>query len=79
LQRKENKFQWTEECERSFQELKQVLTSATMLRITDPNEDFAVCTNACKEGLGGGLSQNGFIICYESINLKDHEKNYATQ
>jgi hypothetical protein len=78
LQRKEKKFQWAEECERSFQQLKQLLTSAPILRIVDPNEDFVVCTYACKEGLGGVLSQNGFVICYDSIKLKEHEKNYAT-
>jgi hypothetical protein len=48
------------------------------LRIADPNEDFVVCTDACKEGLGGVLSQNGFLICYESRKLKEHENNYAT-
>jgi hypothetical protein len=37
-----------------------------------------VCTDACKEGLGGVLSQEGFVICYESRKLKEHEKNYAT-
>jgi hypothetical protein len=78
LQRKEHKFQWTKDCEKSFQQLKQLLTSAPILRITDPNEDFVVCTNACKEGLGGVLSQNGFVICYESRKLKEHERNYAT-
>jgi hypothetical protein len=78
LQRKEKKFQWTEECERSFQQLKQMLTSTPILRIPNPNEDFVVCTDACKEGLGGVLSQKGFIIFYESINLKEHKRNYAT-
>jgi hypothetical protein len=78
LQRKEKKFQWTKECEKSFQQLKQLLTSAPILRIADPNEDFVVCTDACKEGLGGVLSQNGFVICYESRKLKEHERNYAT-
>jgi hypothetical protein len=78
LQRKEKKFQWTKDCERSFQQLKQLLTSAPILRIADPNEDFMVCIDACKEGLGGVLSQNGFIICYESKKLKEHERNYAT-
>jgi hypothetical protein len=37
-----------------------------------------VCTNACKEGLGGILSQEGFVICYESRKMKEHERNYAT-
>jgi hypothetical protein len=37
-----------------------------------------VCTDACKEGLGGVLSQEGFVVCYESWKLKEHEKNYAT-
>jgi hypothetical protein len=58
--------------------LKQLLTSAPILRIADPNEDFIVCTDACKEGLGGVLSQNGFVICYESRKLKEHERHYAT-
>jgi hypothetical protein len=78
LQRKEKKFQWIEDCERSFRQLKQLLTSAPILRIADPNEYFMVCTDACKEGLGGVLSQNGFLICYESSKLKEHERNYAT-
>jgi hypothetical protein len=78
LQRKEKNFQWIEECKKSFQWLKQLLTSAQILRIVDPNEDFMVCTDACKEGLGVVLSQNGFIICYESRKLKENENNYAT-
>jgi hypothetical protein len=78
LQRKGVKFQWTLDCEKSFQHLKQLLTSAPILRIVDPNKDFIVCTNACKEGLGGVLSRNGLVICYESRKLKDHERHYAT-
>jgi hypothetical protein len=78
LQRKGMKFQWTTDCERSFQHLKQLLTSAPILRITDPNEDFIVCTDECNEGLGGVLSQEEFVICYESRKFKEHERNYAT-
>jgi hypothetical protein len=48
LQRKEKTFQWTEECEKRFQQLKQLLTSAPIFRIVDSNEDFVVCKNACK-------------------------------
>ena len=46
--------------------------------IADSNEDFVVCTYACKEGLGGFLSQNGFVICYESRKMKEHKNNFAT-
>jgi hypothetical protein len=64
--------------EKSFQHLKKLLTSAPILRTADPNEDFIVCIDACKEGLGGVLSENGFVICYESRKLKEHERHYAT-
>jgi hypothetical protein len=63
LQRKEKKFQWIEDCERSFQQLKKFLTSAPILRIVYPNKYFVVCMDACKEGLGRVLNHNGFIIC----------------
>jgi hypothetical protein len=78
LQRKEKKFQWIEYCEKSFQQLKKLLTSAPILKIVDPNEDFVVCIYVWKEGLGGVLSQNGFVICYESRKLKEHKRNYET-
>jgi hypothetical protein len=78
LQKKGVKFQWTLDCEKSFQHLKKLLTSAPILRIGNPNEEFIVCTDACKDGLGGVLSQNGVFVCYESRKLKEHERNYAT-
>jgi hypothetical protein len=68
------KFQCTEECEESFQRLKKLLTSTPILRIANPNMDFVVCTDACKEGMGGVLSQDVFVICYKSRKLKEHEK-----
>jgi hypothetical protein len=42
LQKKGEKFEWTSDCERSFQHLKYLLTNAPILRIVDPNEDFIV-------------------------------------
>ena len=78
LQRKGKKFQWTKECEKSFRQLKQLLTSAPIMGIIDLNDYFVVCIDACKEGLGGVLIQNGFVICFESKKLKEHERIYAT-
>jgi hypothetical protein len=62
LQKKGVRFYWTPDCERRFQHLKNLFTSAPILRIVHPNEGFVVC----KEGLGGFLSQNGHVVCYES-------------
>jgi hypothetical protein len=56
LQRKRVKFQWTLNCEKNFQHLKQLLASDPILRIADPNGDFIVYADACKEGLGGVLT-----------------------
>jgi hypothetical protein len=78
LQRKGTKFQWTKECEMSFQQLKHMLTSAPIMRISDLNEYFMVCTDVYKEGLGGVLSQNEFVICFESKKLKERERIYVT-
>lgn len=74
LQRKGIKFEWNFDCEKSFQHLKALLTTTLILKIVDPNGDFMVCTYACREGLGGVLTKNGHVVCYES---KDHEKNYV--
>jgi hypothetical protein len=54
------------------------LTSTPILKIADPHKDFVVCTDACKEGLSGFLTQKDHVICYESNKLKKHEKSYAT-
>jgi hypothetical protein len=72
FQKKGTKFEWTLKCEKNFILLKELLTSALVLKIVDPNESFLVCTDACKEGLGGFLMQNGHVIGYESIKLKEH-------
>jgi hypothetical protein len=48
-----------------------------VLKIANPDESFVVCTDACKEGLGGVLTPNGHVIGYESKNIKEHERNYA--
>ena len=58
--------------------MKNLLTSAPVLKVADPEKDFVVCTDACGQGLGGVLMQDNHVICYESRKLKEHEKNYVT-
>ena len=78
LQKKGKKFDWNQKCEGIFKKLKTSLTTAPILKIVDPNKDFIVCTDACNDGLGGVLTQEGHVIAYESRKLKIHEKIYAT-
>ena len=42
-------FVWDLKCEEIFNKLKELLTSAPILKITYPNKDFFICTDACNE------------------------------
>jgi len=64
------KFEWRNNCEENFNLLKEILTIAPILYITNPNEIFLVCTNAWKEVIGGVLTKNRHFISYEFKNLK---------
>ena len=73
LQRKGTKFEWTENCQNSFEQLKLKLTTTPILKIADPDKEFVVCIDACREGLGGVLLQENYVIAYESRKIKKHE------
>jgi ribonuclease HI len=78
LLKKEKKFNWTESCERSFQELKRRLTTAPVLTLSDIQRDFVVYCDASRQGLGCALMQDGKVVAYASRQLKPHEQNYPT-
>jgi hypothetical protein len=78
LQLKGVMYEWTEECDSAFIELKRLLTSVPILRVSDMKKDFTVCTDASKQGLGAVLMQDGGVIVYVSRKLKQHEELYAT-
>ncbi|KAL5554727.1 hypothetical protein UlMin_042128 [Ulmus minor] len=79
LTRKNVRFTWTEDCEKSFQELKKRLTTAPVLAIPSGNDRFVIYSDASKMGLGAVLIQHGRVIAYASRQLKDYEKNYPTR
>ncbi|XP_070020045.1 uncharacterized protein [Nicotiana sylvestris] len=78
LTQKAVKFQWSDACEKSFQELKSRLTSAPILTLPEGREGFVVYCDASRVGLGCVLMQHGKVITYASRQLKNHEKNYPT-
>jgi hypothetical protein len=72
------KFEWTPKFDENFHLLKDILTSVPLSNIAYHDEEFLECTNACKEGIGGFLSQKYHAVCYKSHKLKEHERNNAT-
>ncbi|KAK1666836.1 hypothetical protein QYE76_054995, partial [Lolium multiflorum] len=78
LLKKDKKFEWTDKCEESFQQLKLRLTSATILIMPNITKPFDVYFDASKIGLGCVLMQEGKVISYLSRQLKQHEQNYPT-
>jgi len=76
LTRKEVKFEWSKDCEASFQELKSRLTSAPILALPKGQEGFVVYSNASSKGLGYVLMQHERVIAYASRQFKPHEVNY---
>jgi len=42
------------------------------------DEDFLVCMDRSKEGLGKFLTQDSRVIAYISRKLRNHEENYMT-
>eukprot|EP00253_Pinus_taeda_P023573 PITA_23573 len=51
LQKKGKAFHWTPSCDKSFEQLKHLLTTTPILSIVDPDKDYVVFTDASKEGL----------------------------
>jgi ribonuclease HI len=78
LLKNNTKFEWSEACEKSFQELKKRLTTAPVLTLPDTKKDFLVYCDASKQGLGCVLMQEGKVVAYASRQLKKHEENYPT-
>ena len=77
LQKNGVKFIESWKCEESFRLLKGLLPRDLVLKLPHPYKYYVVCANASLEGLGGVLMQDGHVIFYELVKLKQHEKNYV--
>ncbi|KAM2498526.1 hypothetical protein PS1_040776 [Malus domestica] len=75
---KDVKFEWDDNCEQNFQQLKYYLTHAPVLALPDDSGNYEVYSDASLNGLGCVLMQHGRVIAYASRQLKPHEKNYPT-
>jgi hypothetical protein len=69
LLRKNTLFVWSDECEASFQTLKEKLTTAPVLALPETGKDYTVYCDASKNGLGCVLMQDRKVIAYGSRQL----------
>ena len=75
-------LQWDSSCEQAFQQLKQAMTSHTVLAYPNYEKPFILDTDCSKLACGGVLSQidnanDERPIAYYSSVLKDSQRNYS--
>ena len=78
LLKKDKKFEWTEDCKRSFTKLKIILRLAPVLTLPDIYCSFDVYCDTSIKGIRCVLMQDGKVVAYASRKLRQHEGNYPT-
>lgn len=73
-----DKFQWTEEAEESFKQLKKAFTSPLVLALPDFSQTFVIECDASGIGLEVVLTQDKHPIVYFSEALKGTSLNLST-
>jgi transposase InsO family protein len=82
LLRKDVPFEWKEEQQKAFDDIKKAMMEANVMAHPDLDKPFIVTTDASYEGLGAILSQKDaddreHVVQYASRRLHKHEENYA--
>ena len=70
LTQKNEKFEWTNQCEKSFEQLKKCLTTTLVLALPFDFGGYVVYCDASRIGLGCVLMQHGKVIAYASCQIK---------
>ena len=79
LQNKLKKFKWTEEAEKAFNNIKQLLINPPVLKAPTPNGLFCLESETAQKGVGGTLLQKQgkewVVIGYHSKRLPQSANN----
>jgi len=77
LIRRDVPWTWSEVQQKSFDEVKKLLTQAPVLAFYDVNKPLTLENDACEYGLGSAIFQEGRPIAYASRTLTEAERRYA--
>jgi hypothetical protein len=81
LTSKDVPFQWTEEEEKAFQDLRRLMTEAPVLAYPQPGVEYIVDTDASADGAGAVLSQclggEERVVAYYSKTFSTCQRNYC--
>ena len=78
LLRKGVKFEWSDKCQNSFEQLKEMLVEAPVLKKPTSGKEYTLYSDASSISLGCVLMQDGKVVAYAPRQLKPHEQNYPT-
>ncbi|KAL0402123.1 UNVERIFIED_CONTAM: Transposon Tf2-12 polyprotein [Sesamum latifolium] len=77
LLKKTETWNWTPQCQESFDRLKRAMVTDPVLALPDMSKPFVVETDASDFALGGILMQDGHPVAFESRKLKEVESRYS--
>ena len=71
-------FEWNEEHQKAFEEMKALIANNALLQYTDPNFPFHIYTDAAEYQLGAKIMQNDQPGAYYLHKLNAVQRNYMT-
>ena len=78
LTSKNAKWSWGPEQQKSFKDMKKIISKEVLLAYPDFNEEFVIHTDASHTQLGAVISQKGKPIAFYSRKLKPEQTRYTT-
>ena len=81
LMKKNQRFEWSEECQKAFDQLKEALMSPPVLVLPTEDDQFILDTDSSEESIGAVLSvvRDGHenVVAYAGRTLNKNELNYC--
>ena len=72
------KFEWGDEQQKAFEQMKAIISEDVLLQYPDPNHPFHIHPDASDYQLGSVIKQHGHPVAYYSRKLTKTQQNYTT-